>query len=586
MHLVSADGAAGAAQQGLFMPMLTRMPKARARMMVVCLSPNAVPGAVLRQNGVPVYDVALSRQRIAFGAVAQLVKTMRAFRPEIIHAWGYTAQLASLFLRSRCQWELKLVWTFASTSPPSRGAGLIERQKLKYVSMLAKRANAVVYTSEAAASAHRRAGFPEEGYHVVPLGVDPTRFKPDPALRRKMREQLGLAQDALVVGMMAPFQPQFDHATLLKALGELIKTQPDVCVLLAGHGVQKGNGPLMALLGSGALGARAHLLGKWSDIAAFYNACDIACSSAHTDELRTSLLAAMLCGVPCVATGMGAQGEVIGQHGVAVEPGNPTALLRGIVRVLELTPEKRAFMAQGARKHVLTNFVAVRSLQRYLQLYYDLLGRKLEAASAMPAAHIDATVPIPVTADEVPGTAPKQPDRTVRMQELADPDSLESTAPSLRPAPLSDGDVLQMFDNAVAAQVSTQRSPMAERARGVAELGEDLLAPEALQQVAPATDAANALSLSEDTSPSAAGSEPPSGDAPPSFVATTPELSLEATSTLGIPSDLIFTTLDTSSPDTASSASAAVQPTQAPVQQDLQLQLPEEPTTRRVGAGG
>ena len=135
-----------------------------------------------------------------------------------------------------------------------------------------------------------------------------------------------------------------------------------------------------------------------------------------------NIVMAMLCGVPCVATGMGAQGEVIGQHGVAIEPGSPAAFIKGITRVMQLTPEKRTHMAQGARKHALANYVYVRSLQQYLQLYYDLIGRQSLVTQDMPTPEIDASVPVPA---KVGATAQsKKP--MVAMAELHDPDSLEA----------------------------------------------------------------------------------------------------------------------------------------------------------------
>lgn len=492
MHIVGSAGATGAASQGLFMPMLTRMPKARAKQLVVALARDAVQGAVLRQNGVPVYDIPLSRHRVSVQAFGQLLKTLRAFRPDVIQAWGHTAQIVAHWLRTRCDWDVKLVWSVANTAPLPRTAGMVDRYKLKLAAHFSKRVDRIVYTSQASASAHRRAGFPEEGYAVVPFGVDPTRFKPDLAARRKVRDQLGLADNAFVIGMMAPFQPEYDHATFLKAVGELIKTNPNVSVLLAGHGVQKGNAPLMALVGGGTLGTRTHLLGEWSDVAAFFNACDLACSSALTDGARMSLVTAMLCGVPCVATGMGAQGEVIGQFGVAIEPGSPVAMIRGVSRVMQMPPDKRVFMAQGARKHVLKNFVAIRSLQKYLQLHYDLVGRELAAAASVPAPEIDATIPAPRIEDAPaprPATKPKT-NRSVAMFDLADPDSLESreapsaAAPAFKP---NEADVLQIFETTLATQPSTAMSPMNERARGVTEEQEDLLAPELLQSNGPSS---------------------------------------------------------------------------------------------------
>jgi glycosyltransferase involved in cell wall biosynthesis len=501
LHVVSSAAVAASLQQSLLMPVLTRMPKQRVKTQVVCLAPGAVPAAVLRQSGVPVHDVALSRQRFSFGGFGELLKTAKAFKPDVIQAWGYTAQIVANQLRKRSDRRTKVVWTVASTTPLARGAGMIDRRKLKYAAKAAPTADRIVYASEAGAAQHRRAGFPEDEHLTIPPGIDATRFKPDPAARQKIREQLHLAPEAFVIGMVAPFQPEFDHPTFLKAVGELIKSNPHISVVLAGHGVQKGNAPLMALVGGGTLGTRVQLLGEWSDLASLFNACDVVCSSALNDGARMSLVAAMLCGVPCVATGLGAQGEVIGHYGVAIESGSAAAFVKGIQRVLQLTPEKRAAMAQGARKHALQNYVYVKSLQRYLQLYYDLIGRQSLVSQEMPTPEIDASVPVPA---KVGATAEKKKP-LVTMAELADPDSLEAKVeehaaehlPKWRleqeesrakreqdlsqqiAATQSSGDVLQVFE-AELAKPTGPKSAFNERARGVADESEELLSMDAI----------------------------------------------------------------------------------------------------------
>jgi glycosyltransferase involved in cell wall biosynthesis len=499
LHVVSSAAVAASLQQSLLMPVLTRLPKQRVKTQVICLAPNAVPAAVLRQSGVPVHDVALSRKRFSFGGFGELTQAAKGFRPDVIHAWGYTAQIFANLLRKRLDRKIKVVWTVANTTPLPRGAGMIDRQKVKYAAKAALTADRIVYASESGSAQHRRAGFPDE-YLTIPPGIDATRFKPDPAARQKIREQLQLGPDSFVIGMVAPFQPEFDHATFLKAVGELIKANPHICVVLAGHGVQKGNAPLMALVGGGALGTRVQLLGEWSDLASLFNACDVVCSSALNDGARMSLVAAMLCGVPCVATGMGAQGEVIGHHGVAIESGSAPAFVKGIQRVLQLTPEKRAAMAQGARKHALTHYVHVKSLQRYLQLYYDLIGRQSLVSQEMPTPEIDASVPVPA---KVGATAEKKKP-AVTIADLSDPDSLEAKVaeastelPKWRveqeqerarreqdltekiAATQSSGDVLEVFQTEM-AKPKNSKSAFDERARGVADESEELLPMDAI----------------------------------------------------------------------------------------------------------
>jgi len=488
------------------MPPLTRMPKQRVKTQVVCLAPGAVPAAVLRQSGVPVYDVALSRKKFSLGGFGELVKAAKAFRPDVIHAWGYTAQIFANGVRKKVDRKIKVVWTVGNTTPLPRGAGMIDRQKIKHAAKAAATADRIVYASDAGGAQHRRVGFPEGDSLTIPPGIDATRFKPDPAARRKIREQLHLAPESFVIGMVAPFQPEYDHTTFIKGIGELIKSNPHVAVVLAGHGVQKGNAPLMALVGGGTLAQRVQLLGEWSDLATLFNACDVVCSSALNDGSRMTLVAAMLCGVPCVATGMGAQGEVIGHYGVAVEAGSSAAFVKGIQRVLQLTPEKRAAMAQGARKHALQNYVYVKSLQRYLQLYYDLIGRQTLVTQEMPTPEIDASVPVPAKV----GASAENRKPVVTMAELADPDSLEAKvaesaesmpkwrleqeqARSKREQELSEkisssqssGDVLQVFEAEMAKPQNNDRA-FNERARGVADESEELLSMEVLATPTPA----------------------------------------------------------------------------------------------------
>ena len=480
------------------MPLLTRMPKQKVKAQVVSLAPAFAPAAVLRQHGIPVHEVALSKRRFAFGAFKELLNTTRQFRPDVIQAWGHTAQLAALMMRSRCDWKPKVVWSVADTLPIAKDGGFIDRRKLLWTGKKSAKVDRIVYASEAAASMHRRHGYPEGDALIIPPGVDPTRFKPDFAARQKVRDQLGLGSDAFVIGMAAPFQSEYDHSTLLKGVGELIKTNPHIHVILAGHGVQKGNAPLMALVGGGTLGTRTQLLGEWSDISSFFAACDVACSSALTDSARMTLVMAMLCGVPCVATGMGAQGEVLGQFGVAIEPGSPVAFQRGITRLMDMPAERRAFMVQGARKHALNNFVSVRSMQKYLQLYYDVVGRQALAATDVPAPEIDAAVPVaPPDTQTTREKAKAKAAALVSLHEMSDPDSLEEQVPEIKiafkappkietrplvhdPRPATEGDVLQIFESAIKRESTDESSPASNRARGVAEDLGDLLTPEEL----------------------------------------------------------------------------------------------------------
>lgn len=357
-------------------PLLSRIDREHFQMQVINFAPGDKQTAVMRQLGVPVHDLELSRKRLSPGALGQLRQLAAKFQPELIHAWGHSAALAAGWLKDAR--TTPVLWTL-----PARAAqeDFLDRLKLRQLTKAAATPKHLVYPSRAVAADYHRLGFPQPTASVISAGADLDRYKPDARLGQQLRTQLQLEANAFVIGMHAPFIPDNDFASFIRATAELIRLNPNVYVILAGKGVQRGNSGIMAMLGGGTLATRTTLLGEWSDLSALFNACDVVCSSALNDHSAQMLAAAMLCGVPCVGTGKGLQGEVLSQYGIAVEPGSPNGLVRGITRVMELSAEKRIFMAEGARRHVLANFSTQGAVQKYLSLYLQMT-HAIETATA------------------------------------------------------------------------------------------------------------------------------------------------------------------------------------------------------------
>jgi glycosyltransferase involved in cell wall biosynthesis len=368
-------------------PVLARISREFVQPQVVNFQPGDRQVAVMRQLGVPVYDVELSRRRFAPGAMGELRKRSATFKPDVIHAWGHTAALTTRWLKGVR--GTPVIWSMPAGLPET--TQFIDRFKLKQLVKNAATPKHIIYPSRAVAAEYRRLGFPETNGSVISSGVDVDRYKPDAKLGQQLRTQLKLEANAFVIGMYAPFAPEYDFASFVKATAELIKYNPNIYVVLAGKGVQRGNSGIMALLGGGTLATRTTLLGEWSDLSALFNACDVYCSSALGDHSAPTLASAMLCGVPCVGTGKGLQGEVLSQHGIAIEPGSPNGLVRGITRVLEMSAEKRIFVAEAARKHVIANFSTQGAVQQYLGQYLQMT-HAVEAATAEQALKLQRAV--------------------------------------------------------------------------------------------------------------------------------------------------------------------------------------------------
>lgn len=409
LHLVGADNSV--TPNPLLLPLLTRGARQYIENQVVHFSQGDTQFGVVRQSGIPVHELPMSIKRFSMFAPGELRSLIGEIKPDVIHAWGATAQLAATFAAPSDKAGAPQIWSVARTTPLAADAGWLDKQ----IFSLAKpaRAKRIVYSSAVSASQFRRAGWPEASALVIAAGIDADRYKPDPAARERVRKQLELPKEAIVIGMHAPYSPEFDHATLLKAVGELIRTNQHLYCVLAGRAMQKGNATLMAAVGGGTLGTRTRLIGEWSDVAALFNACDVVCSSATTDSARLALAMAMSCGVPCVGTGVGAQGEVLGNFGIAVEPGSPSALQRGLSRALDMPFDRRAFVIHEARKHIWQNFNIARSIEKLHELYNELapevLGATMTKTASTASLPPELAVFVPPKAPVVEPPAPPAP---------------------------------------------------------------------------------------------------------------------------------------------------------------------------------
>ena len=180
---------------------------------------------------------------------------------------------------------------------------------------------------------------------AIAVDVPPT----SPARRQSARRLLGLPEDALVVGTVGRLAPQKAPQELVAAFEAMDRP--------GAYGVWVGDGPLMAatrnLVERKGLQDRFLLLGERRDVPALLPAFDVFALASHYEGLPCSIVEAMTCGVPVVATAVNAVPEVVvpGRTGVLVPPGAPRLMGRALAYVLD-HPDEGARMAAAARDHL------------------------------------------------------------------------------------------------------------------------------------------------------------------------------------------------------------------------------------------
>ncbi|WP_348707732.1 glycosyltransferase [uncultured Pseudoalteromonas sp.] len=146
------------------------------------------------------------------------------------------------------------------------------------------------------------------------------------------RSQLNLPHTAKLVGCAARLIEGKGHKDLIHALHYLPQ---DYHIVFAGDGEQKVT--LMNLVRNLGLNDRVHFLGNVQDMRAFYSSIDVMCLYSQREGLPLSIIEAMACGIPVVASDVGGIHEVLTKNeGELVSPHEFNKLAPAILRASKL----------------------------------------------------------------------------------------------------------------------------------------------------------------------------------------------------------------------------------------------------------
>ena len=133
---------------------------------------------------------------------------------------------------------------------------------------------------------------------VMPNAIDTDKFAYDPEARVRLREELGIPQDAFVVGHVGRFMYQKNHSFLIDIFAELLKDKPDARLLLIGEGELMGQ--IREKVRRLGIEGRAVFTGARKDVNKLYSVMDVFCLPSFYEGLGMVAWEAAANGVPIV----------------------------------------------------------------------------------------------------------------------------------------------------------------------------------------------------------------------------------------------------------------------------------------------
>ena len=105
--------------------------------------------------------------------------------------------------------------------------------------------NKIIYCSSLAKSNHIKNGYKKNNSITINNGVDLSKYKPNKKYRRKIREELNISEDCLLIGNISRYNQIKDHDNLLKALNILNQYDNNFKYILVGIGLSNRNSELI-----------------------------------------------------------------------------------------------------------------------------------------------------------------------------------------------------------------------------------------------------------------------------------------------------------------------------------------------------
>lgn len=169
--------------------------------------------------------------------------------------------------------------------------------------------------------------------YIPGIGVDTAAFYDARLHRREKRQELQLAEDAVVLFSVGELNRNKNHEVILRAMAKLDREDVHYCI--AGRGDLQGY--LTDLAESLGIGPWVHLLGYRTDIHELLGMADVFVFPSKREGLSVSLMEAMASGLPCVVSRIRGNVDLIedGKGGYLCDAWDAEGFAEGVEKIIE-----------------------------------------------------------------------------------------------------------------------------------------------------------------------------------------------------------------------------------------------------------
>ncbi|HEX4462422.1 MAG TPA: glycosyltransferase [Polyangia bacterium] len=271
-------------------------------------------------------------------ATVVLRRWIAQHRPDVVHAQLITAQLVA---RAAALGRRPVVTTWQNAwydpNAVSEFGGPKRRQLMRLFDAVSSRFNRhfIAVSEHVGVSTAAHLGISPSRVSVIYNAVEPARYAAvEERDLTKVRAELGLREDDLVLLTVGRLVPQKAQVDLIEAMGRIVRRFPKAVLLVAGDGPLADE--LRARAAACGVADRVRLLGVRRDVPALLQLCKLFLFPSLYEGLSVALVEAVSNGVPVIASDIPQNREVGGTLEAVrfVRPGDVDSLAKVVFDLL------------------------------------------------------------------------------------------------------------------------------------------------------------------------------------------------------------------------------------------------------------
>ena len=360
--------------------MIRHMDRDRFEVVTICLRNKGVLGSQIEEMGFKVYCLN-GGDRLEWKAFFQLTGILKKEKIDVVHAHNNAAYIYAGVAAMLSGFK-KVIYTEHGRIFPDSIRHMMAEKILSWFTV-----RIVTVSEDMQECLIKYEKINPAKIQVIHNGIDTEKFRKidDGKWRRERRKTLGIGEKDIVIGNVARLDPVKDHGTLIQAFALFKRKMEDgewkrekaVKLLIVGDGSELENlknlcnelsvnffdtrffDPLSILHHPYSI----IFTGSRTDIMELMNLMDVFVLSSKNEGISLTLLGAMACGLPVVATNVGGNPEIIrhGENGLLCQPEDVSGMADNILEILR----------RPVANHALSAMFTLKSMIKQYELLYE-----------------------------------------------------------------------------------------------------------------------------------------------------------------------------------------------------------------------